>query len=241
MLLVLDLATRDGKRRLLAFVGVWCRLMFRLNPLWRIQLSGLSNLDPSRAHVVVANHQSLGDILVAIHLPMTLRFVAKAELFWVPFWGWQARLAGHLRIRRGDRASGGRLLQDAERVLRLGQSVLFFPEGTRSQSGEVGAFMSGAFRLALRTGTPVLPVAISGTRDAIPKGSLLFRSRAYARLHVLPAVSCEGLGPDEPRSLTVLRDRVRRVIVEAKSGLDGQVAEGLARWHDLPRRAVLLP
>jgi 1-acyl-sn-glycerol-3-phosphate acyltransferase len=232
---LLDVLGARDKRRLLNLGRIWSRIVFRSNPFWRMRITGLANLDPAQPYVVVANHQSFGDILVSIHLPLRMRFVAKRVLFLVPFWGWQIWLLGHLPIRRGDRASGGRLLVRAEETLRLGQSVLFFPEGTRSTTGEVGPFKSGAFRLAARAGVPVLPVAIAGTGNALPKHSILFRDRAFARVHVLPPVRI-----DRSADVARVRDAVREQMAAAKRLLDAEVADGLREWSALPKKPALL-
>lgn len=219
------------KRRMLDLGRLWCRVAFALNPLWRIEVTGLGNLDSSHPYVVVANHQSVGDILALIHLPLRMRFVAKWTLFaFVPLWGWQVFLMGHLPVRRGDRTSSGRLLARMARALELRQSVLLFPEGTRSETGDVASFKSGAFRIALRARVPILPVVVAGTRDAVPKGSLRFGRRAFVRMDVLPPVATDGLDPQDPKSVGVVRDRVRQAIVERKPVLDAEVARALAAW-----------
>ncbi len=199
-----------------------------------MRITGLADLDRSRPYVVVANHQSIGDILAAIHLPLAMRFVAKKELLWIPIWGWQLAICGHLPIRRGSATAGTTLVDDALRVLGFGQSVLFFPEGTRSRNGEVGSFKSGAFRLALRSRAAVLPVCVAGTGDAMPRGSVVFKGRAFVRLEVLPPVSVDGLDADDPSALTALRTRVRDAILSRKPALEREVAEGLSRWNELP-------
>jgi len=238
-LFLFDVVTRDHQNRLLDCSRAWCRLLFASNPFWRIEVSGIANLKTGGPFVIVANHQSLGDILAAIMLPVRMRFVGKWVVFaFVPLWGWQAWLHGHLPIRRGSRASGGRLLDRAARVLALGQSVLFFPEGTRSETGEVGRFKSGAFRIALRTRASLLPVVLAGTADAVPKGSLRFGRRAFVRVDVLPPVPTEGLDADDPKSLKSLLALLHRAIASRKPGLDAEVAAARARWHDLPHGAV---
>jgi 1-acyl-sn-glycerol-3-phosphate acyltransferase len=233
VLWAIDPLTRDRQRRLLAFSRFWCRLVWAMNPFWRMKVTGLSELDRSRPYVVVANHPSIGDILAAIHLPLSMRFVAKRELLWIPFWGWQLGICGHLPVRRGSRAAAARLVEDAARVLRHGQSVLFFPEGTRSTNGQVGPFKNGAFHAALRAGACVLPVCVAGTGDAMPRGSIVFKGRAFVRLDVLPPVPVDGLDADDPVALGALRSRVREAIASRKPSLEREVEEGLSRWSDL--------
>ena len=118
------------------------------------------------------------------------------------------------------------MLVRAQRKLDHGTSVMFFAEGTRSRDGRVKKFHDGAFRLAIRAGVPVLPLALDGTMDALPKHGWQF-SRADVRLDVLPPVSTDGLTEAD---LPALRDRVRQMIVEhvaAWRGVDSEAADAL--------------
>jgi len=90
-------------------------------------------------------------------------------------------------------------------------SVLFFPEGTRSETGEVGEFQNGAFKLAIKEKVPVLPILISGTRDAIPKGGRRFSTKIFCTLRVFPAVETSSLGQGD---FDRLKDEIRSKIVD---------------------------
>lgn len=129
--------------------------------------------------VIAANHQGAFDInILAAALPQPFRFVARAEVARVPIVGWCLRLGGHILVDRNASVAGEQMLQDAERLLRSGSSVVFFPEGTRSRDGRIGPLKSGAFRAAERAGVPVVPTVISGSRDTIPVGTgLIIPSR----------------------------------------------------------------
>ena len=91
-------------------------------------------------------------------------------------------------------------------------SIMIFPEGTRSSDGEISPFKDGAFRLAIDSGYPILPIAVAGTRHAIPKNTWLFGGKCRARIEVLPPVAVKGLGME---ALDGLRERVRREIADA--------------------------
>ncbi|HEU4385935.1 MAG TPA: lysophospholipid acyltransferase family protein, partial [Anaeromyxobacteraceae bacterium] len=139
-------------------------------PLWRVRIDGA--VPPARfPFVAVANHQSFLDVFMLARLPWEMKWVAKEELFRIPWLGWMFRLSGDIPVRRGDHESGQAVLAAARHYLDRGMSVMFFPEGTRSRDGHLQAFKIGAFRLAVEAGVPVLPVAVVGTAEGMPKGS----------------------------------------------------------------------
>jgi 1-acyl-sn-glycerol-3-phosphate acyltransferase len=181
----------------------------RVNPFWQIEIEGDLPEDPRLPYVVVSNHQSLGDIAVLSRLPWEMKWVAKAELFRLPVAGWMMRMAGDIPVNRSDPASRAAVLQRARRVLANRCSVMFFPEGTRSKDRVVKRFQAGAFRLAIDAGVPVLPIAIDGTHDAIPKHGWKFGDQITARVRVLPPVDTAAYGPDDaPRLAEEVRQRV---------------------------------
>ncbi len=188
-----------------------------LNPLWTFRRSGTPPPDPRRPYVVVANHESFADILLISHLPWEMKWLSKAELFRVPLLGWLMRLAGDIPVWRGEGRSAVEALQACRRVLAGKVSVMIFPEGTRSTTGEMLPFKDGAFRLAVELGIPILPLALTGTGPALPKrGFLLGRSAAEVR--VLEPVETTGL---KVADVPALRDRVRAQIAAARDSLRG--------------------
>jgi 1-acyl-sn-glycerol-3-phosphate acyltransferase len=148
---------------------------------------------------MVANHNSVVDIFVLFRLFAHFKWVSKIENFKIPFIGWNMSLNGYVQLRRGDRESVVKMLARCEELLREGNSIMMFPEGTRSLTGELKPFKPGAFELAVKTGLPVLPIAVTGTFRALPKhGFRIAPQRVVVR--VLPAVepgeSVEALGHD---------------------------------------------
>lgn len=119
--------------------------------------------------IVVANHRSLWDpVAVGVAVPRQVRFMAKEELFQIPGLGFLLRALGAFPVRRGksDRAA----LHASLEMLRQGQVVGMFPEGTRVRAGELGRFYGGAALLSLKTGAPLVPVALEGTDNIFRKG-----------------------------------------------------------------------
>ncbi|HEY6004520.1 MAG TPA: lysophospholipid acyltransferase family protein [Anaeromyxobacter sp.] len=199
--------------RFLRFVGVALSKAF---PPWRLRIEG-SWPEAKGPFIVVANHQSILDILLLSRVPREMKWIAKEELFRIPWVGWMLRMSGDIPIRRGDAESGGEALARARTYLARGMSVMLFPEGTRSKTGQLLPFKSGAFRLAAETGIPVLPVAVHGTARGMPKGGPWVNPcRATARL--LEPVDSAAYGSDGGNRL---RDEVRRRIQAAVDELAG--------------------
>lgn len=212
-------------------VGRWFRraavTVTRLNPFWKFRTTGVEIHDPRRPYVAVANHESFADIFLLSHLPWEMKWMSKAAIFRIPVMGWMMRMAGDVMVSRGDPKSRMRALEEARDRLAKRVSVMIMPEGTRSGTGDLLRFHDGAFRLAIETGAPILPIAVAGTRQAIAKGSwLVGRARAIAR--VLPPVETVGLTLDD---VPALRETVRAMIVEARSALQRELGDAMPRPH----------
>lgn len=180
----------------------------KLNPLWQFRVSGEVPGDPRRPYVVVANHESFVDILLICHVPMEMKWMSKSDFFKYPLLGWAMRLAGDIRLERGDKKSGAKALVECRDRLDKKVSVMIFPEGTRSQTGELGEFKDGAFRLAIDAGVPILPLAVVGTRDALVKKDWRF-GRSRAEVRILEPITTDGLDQED---VPALRDRTRDTI-----------------------------
>ncbi len=188
----------DKKRRIIhAQCFWWANAIIGLNPYWDIRVSGLENINPRQAYVITANHQSLGDIAVMYKTRMQFKWIAKESLFKVPFVGWCLSLTKHIKLTRGQFGSIKKIYREAGDWLRKDISVLFFPEGTRSDTDEMNEFQNGAFKLAIKEKKPILPVSITGTRNAIPKGSWIFKTKVCGKLKVLPPVDTTEFQPGD--------------------------------------------
>lgn len=187
----------DADRRLLhALVCRWSFAYLRLNPAWRIRIEGRHRI-PSGAAVLVANHQSMVDIVLLMGLFHPFKFVSKRSLFRLPLVGWMMTLIRHVPLDRGRPHSTHRMLETCRRWLRRGVAVLFFPEGTYGPVAGMLPFRSGAFELAIEEGVPVVPVLIEGTRAFVDGDGPWMATRAQIRVTVLePIVPPRGADAD---------------------------------------------
>ena len=183
-------------------------LASRGTPFWRFSWGGKRPENPRKPYVVVVNHESNFDPFLLSHLPFEMKYLSKKSLFRIPFFGWAMRIVGDIAIDRGDKDSRGRSLDACKVVLAKKVSVLIFPEGTRSRTDEMLPFKPGAFRLAIETGLEILPLGLTGTRDALPKGTWLF-TPAKARVLVGEPIPTAGLTVDD---VPALAERVRGVV-----------------------------
>ena len=156
------------------FIGgvLWARLNSLLTPI-RVVVTGRENVKKGQSYVIIANHQSAYDIFVLYgYIGLDIKWVMKKELKKMPGVGFGSKAVGHIFIDRSSNKSAVESIQEAKTKVRGGTSVVFFPEGTRSRSGELLPFKKGAYRFAFELGLPILPVTIRGTDKIMPSGTL---------------------------------------------------------------------
>jgi len=210
--LLLWLTTRWVDRRLVIlhqFTSFWACLYLWAMPAWSVTVKGRDKLTPGATYVLVSNHQSQLDILVAFRLFFPFKWISKAEVFRLPFIGWNMQLNGYIKLKRGDKESIRRMMAACEAALARGSSVFFFPEGTRSRTGRLKPFKPGAFILALKMRVPIVTVAINGTRQALPKHSLNFHGRQPMTIEVLEEIPFSEFADMTPEDVA---EMVRRRI-----------------------------
>lgn len=169
-------------------------------------------IDWSRPHIFVMNHQSMLDIPAAfLAIPVPLRFIAKKSLGSVPFLGWFMRSTRMILVDRGRSAQAVASMQEAGKRIREGASIIAFPEGTRSPDGRIRPFKKGVFMVALQTGVPIVPMAIEGARDVLPPNG--FRPRpGRIRLKIGAPIPTEGLGKgDRDELIAKVRGTILRM------------------------------
>lgn len=191
------------------FTCFWASLYIWVFPPWSVDINGRDRILDSETYVIVSNHQSLVDILVAFTLFKHFKWVSKAELFNIPLIGWNMTLNRYVKLRRGHTSSIKQMYQACERHLNEGSSIYLFPEGTRSETGQMRTFKEGAFVLAKRLEKPILPLVINGSRNAVPKNSFNFHGKTHVEVEVLDPIRPESFAEESPRELA---DRIQALI-----------------------------
>lgn len=210
--------TYRARGRVMRFFG---HFTSRLTPIWKFSVEGEAPADiDERGYVVVANHESVADPFLLTYLPFDMRFIAKEEMFRLPLIGWLLQCSGDIRLKRGHGDSIRAMMEECRRTLEHGLSVMIFPEGTRTRDGQLLPFKDGAFRLAIETQSPVLPVALKGTRTCMPADSLWF-GEARAAVRILEPVPTAGLTLADVEQL---KATVRERIAVATAKVEAQLA-----------------
>lgn len=183
---------RYAAGRAFRLVGVTA---MRLNGRWKFHTRG-TLADPRRPYIVVANHESYADVFLISCFPWEMKWLSKDTMFKIPCMGWMMQMAGDIKLVRGNRDSTLDAIAQCRDRLAKNVSVMIFPEGTRSRTQEMLPFKDGAFRLAIESQAPVLPIAVAGTRNAMAKGTFRFlRARALAQ--VLEPIDTTGMTMDD--------------------------------------------
>jgi 1-acyl-sn-glycerol-3-phosphate acyltransferase len=202
----------DRRKRLLhRFTCFWASLYTWFNPAWPVTVQGRDRVRDDATYVMVANHQSLLDILVMFRLFKHFKWVSKIENFRIPFIGWNMSLNRYIKLKRGDRSSVVQMMDACKATLSEGNSIMMFPEGTRAPDGRMRSFKTGAFELAKATGLPILPIVLNGTSHALPKRGFVLQGRHPITLTILEEIPPETFADEAVEDLT---ERVRSRIAE---------------------------
>ena len=202
----------------------WAAFYTYIIPTWRIRVSGRDNIRTGACYMVTCNHQSQLDILVLFRLYFHFKFVSKSDIFKIPLIGWNMYLNRYIGLKRGDKESIAKMMKDSSRTLDEGSSVLFFPEGTRSRDGRIKDFKLGAFTLAKEKQVPILPIVVTGTKDALPKHQMKTHGVHQIRIRVLPEIPCTAF---KDLSIQETADMVRNVMIEGLDKLEEDLRNGV--------------
>lgn len=192
-------------------INLWGQLIVKANPLWRIKISGREHIKNGKGCVLVANHMSLADIVCLYCIGKNFKWMAKESLFKIPIFGWSMSLLGYIPLERGAHGSIRDSFQKAQEWLIKDVPVLIFPEGTRSRSGELGKFKNGAFKLAILTKKPIVPIVIKGTNSALSKGKIAISVRAKGSVKIFPKIDVDSYSTEQYGEL---RDKVWTLMSE---------------------------
>jgi 1-acyl-sn-glycerol-3-phosphate acyltransferase len=187
----------------------WGSLYTWFNPAWPVEVTGREKIDPDETYVMVANHQSLLDILVLFRLFRHFKWVSKVENFRIPCIGWNMYLNGYIQLKRGDLSSTSAMLRTCRENLANGNSIMMFPEGTRSPTGRLRGFKTGAFDLAKDAQRPLLPIVVHGTASALPKRGVILQGRHQILIEVLDPIAYSDFAEEDVDALAL---RVRELI-----------------------------
>ncbi|OFV89025.1 MAG: hypothetical protein A3J75_01555 [Acidobacteria bacterium RBG_16_68_9] len=188
----------------------WCKLI-----VWtcgiRVTVEGLHHVQPGRSCVIISNHLSNFDIWCTYAcVPMNIRFVAKKELLRIPVFGQALAVSNHIVIDRQNPEEAIAIINAAAARSERGICILFYAEGTRSPDGKVHAFKKGGVTLALRTGLPIVPMSISGTRKFLPKRSAVIRPGGRVKIVLDAPIQTSGLALGDRDELT---EQVRSIVI----------------------------
>jgi 1-acyl-sn-glycerol-3-phosphate acyltransferase len=215
LLLAVSLPFDPDRHALHAFVCHWCVAYLRMNPFWSVRVEGRHRL-PAGPAVLVANHQSMVDIVAAMALFHPYKFVSKRSLFRVPLLGWMMTLIRHVPLDRGRPHSTREMLEGCRSWLHRGSAVFFFPESTYAPKGRMLPFRPGAFLLAIEEQVPVVPVLIEGTRELVDGDGPWMAPRARVRVTVL-----EPLVPPHHADADALAGQVQALYLARRGGEGG--------------------
>jgi 1-acyl-sn-glycerol-3-phosphate acyltransferase len=192
----------------------WARLVLAV-PGVRLKIEQYAPLDPSRPYIFMSNHASMIDIWAGfVAVPVSFRFIAKKQLSRIPLFGWAMWAGRFIFIDRQNAVAARRSIEEAARRIKAGQSVVIYPEGTRTRDGRLMPFKKGGFHLAIDSGAAIVPMAIQGTRALMPRGAMLIRS-GEVTLHIGEPIPTAGLGPgDRDRLVKQVRDRIAEMLGE---------------------------
>ncbi len=216
----------DRRLRLLhLYTCCWASLYTWIMPSWRIRVEGREKVRKGATYMIVSNHQSQLDILVAFRLFFHYKWVSKIEIFRVPLIGWNMTLNRYIKLKRGDKESIRQMMDDAGKRIEEGSSVFFFPEGTRSIAGKIKDFKLGAFQIAKEKKIPILPIVVSGTNRALPKYSMNFHGVQKILIKVfdeIPYSAFENLSVEDTAQM------VRAMMIENLAVMDRYTLEDTA-------------
>ena len=150
----------------------WAKVILRVCGI-QVRAKGQENVNPLMPRIYMTNHQSYFDIFALLaNIPVDFKFILKQELMKLPFLGPAMRRAGYIGIVREEPRKAIQSMNEAAEKIKAGLSVVMFPEGTRSVDGRLLPFKKGGFKLALKSGCDIVPVAINNSYRIVPKGSL---------------------------------------------------------------------
>ncbi|MEI8134321.1 MAG: lysophospholipid acyltransferase family protein [bacterium] len=213
------LVDRSG-RGYLWMARVWSKIFLFLYGI-KLQVQSSASLSKHKPYVFVANHSSYSDIpILFAAIPQDIRLVLRQSLTLIPIWGWALLVSPMIIINRSSGAKSKQSLARAAEIISKGASVLLFPEGTRTPDGQLQEFHRGAFNLARESRARVVPVAILGAYEILPRSATLPRSNRNVAVHIGEALEFDSrITPDREREIEMMN--------RAETIIRGMISENL--------------
>jgi 1-acyl-sn-glycerol-3-phosphate acyltransferase len=198
---------REG-RVIHRFAGFWGKVALAACGV-KVKVEGLEKVPGEGPYIFMSNHQGSYDIFsLMAHLPFQFKWLAKKEIFSIPILGWAMMAAGYISIDREGTRETVEAMNKAARKIHDGVSVVIFPEGSRSPDGLIQPFKKGGFSLAVKAKVPIVPIAISGSREVMPRGRLAAAS-GEIRIRIDPPIATENYSVKDRE---MLMEKVREAI-----------------------------
>jgi 1-acyl-sn-glycerol-3-phosphate acyltransferase len=213
----------DRKGRVVhRYARLWGKAALLANRV-KVRLEGMEHLKGEGPYIFMSNHQGSYDIFALLgYLPFQFKWLAKKELFSIPFFGWTMAAAGYISIDREGTRKTVEAMKEAVRKIREGMSVVIFPEGSRSPDGSIQPFKKGGFTLAIKSKVPIVPIAITGSREIMPKEKLTATS-GEIRIHMGHLIETQNYSLKDRESLM---EKVSQTISRNFKLISGKRNEG---------------
>jgi 1-acyl-sn-glycerol-3-phosphate acyltransferase len=204
---------RSGKSYLW-FARLWAKIFLVLYGI-RVKVEGVRNIHKDEHYVFASNHASYADIPAILGgIPHDIRLVLRSSLTRVPIWGWALLASPMIIINRSSPGKSKQTLADAVKKINTGASVLLFPEGTRTTDGNLQPFKRGAFHLADQSGAKVLPVALIGTFDVLPRQKSMPKSNMKVTVRIGEAIVANSTLTSDREKEFDLMERTEKAVKE---------------------------
>ena len=214
--LLISLFDKQG-RALHRMAQFWAKIHLMTSGI-QVSVTGLENIS-SPPYIFMCNHQSALDIFSLLNgLPVQFKWIAKRELFYIPFLGWAMKRAGYISLDRKHPREAIKAMDDAAKKIMEGTNIIIFPEGTRSKDGHLLPFKKGGFSLALRAKVPIVPVGISGSNRLQPKGSFIPNQKGVIYLRIgKPVETAQGSRSAKTEIMMTVRQAIEGLMTEKEA------------------------
>jgi 1-acyl-sn-glycerol-3-phosphate acyltransferase len=183
------------------YTHYWGSFYLKLLPIAKVEVIDRHKLKRDKAAIAISNHQSMVDILILFHLFAYFIWVSKIENFRTPILGWVMYMNGYISLVREDPKTFVKMFEKMSKSLQNKRTIMMFPEGTRSKTGELGRFKEGAFKSAIENQVPIIPIVLDGTGSSIPKEGISVNKSNRIVVKVLDEIPYEQFPSKNPTEL----------------------------------------